>query len=194
MKKLFVCAMALAAFVSCSKDDVAQGPELDSKNKTVEIKIANAATGTRAEGGISASGQGACAEATDLFVIFAKSDGSIVNKVKLTEQATTDPHPEDYDGKDVGKYTPGYVADEDTYIWHNVDWSVTRVAVVRTAKANTVPGYVDVSNYNNLDQYLALANNEEANIARGIAYIFTIIILGMRIRSSLLSKFHLIDD
>ena len=170
MKKLFVCAMALAAFVSCSKDD-AQGPALDSKNKTIEIKIANAASGTRAEGGISTSGEGACADATDLYVIFAQTDGTIVKKLKLADQATADPHPEDYDGEDVGKYTPGYVADNDTYIWHNVDWSVTRVAVVRTAKANTVPGYVDVSAYNNLDQYLALAKNEDANIARGIADI-----------------------
>ena len=46
MKKLFVCAMALAAFVSCSKDDV-QGPALDSGNKSVSITIENTTT-TRA--------------------------------------------------------------------------------------------------------------------------------------------------
>ena len=40
MKKLFVCAMALAAFVSCSKDDVAQEPVLDSVNKSIAITIA----------------------------------------------------------------------------------------------------------------------------------------------------------
>ena len=169
MKKLFVCAMALAAFVSCSKDDVAQGPELDSKNKSIEIKIANASTGTRAEGGITAAGEEeACAEATDLFVIFATSDGTIVDKLKLTEQATTDPHPDNYEGKDVAENTPGYTEETDTYIWHNVDWSVTRVAVVRTSKNVAAPGYVDVSGYKNLNQYIALAQNEDANIARSV--------------------------
>ena len=170
MKKLFVCAMALAAFVSCSKDDV-QGPALDSKNKTIEIKIANASTGTRAVGGITAAGEDdPCADADDLYVIFAKSDGTIVEKLKLTEQATTDPHPEG-DYTDVGENTPGYTEEANSYIWHNVDWSVTRVAVVRTAESSTTPGYVDVSSFNNLDQYLTLATNEGANIARGVADI-----------------------
>lgn len=164
--------MAIAALVSCSKDDSAQGPALDSKNKTVEITIANAATDSRVEGGITAAGAAdACAEATDLYVIFAQSNGNIVEKLKLTDQATTDPHPEDYEGTDVPENTPGKSEEESTYIWHNVDWSVTRVAVVRTAKVNTVPGYVDVSEYNNLQQYIDLASNENANIARGVADI-----------------------
>ena len=59
MKKLFVCAMALAAFVSCSKDD--GDAVLTSGLKSVSIKIENAATATRNGGDTAEGSNTACA-------------------------------------------------------------------------------------------------------------------------------------
>ncbi|MBO5984102.1 MAG: hypothetical protein J6P90_03670, partial [Rikenellaceae bacterium] len=92
MKKLFVCAMALAAFVSCSKDDVAlDGPALDSKNKSISITILNGSGATRADGdaaittpGAGANGdQLASADASELDVLFADASGKVVYKKSL---------------------------------------------------------------------------------------------------------------
>ena len=96
MKKLFVCAMALAAFVSCSKDDV-QGPALDSANKTVEIVVKNGALATRAgEAGITTPADGkhgdqvASANAEQLDVLFANASGEILKVLPLSGTPTTD--------------------------------------------------------------------------------------------------------
>ena len=165
MKKLFVCAMALAAFVSCSKDDV-QGPALDSKTKSVQITIENAVNTTRAEGGITAAGVNneACADADDLWVLFADTKGDIKHKAQLTDQAETDPHPEGA-ASDVDPCTPGAVTTDEagntTYIWHNVDVTVTKIAVVRT-NGN------EADNFKTLKEYSDLASNESANLARGL--------------------------
>jgi hypothetical protein len=82
MKKLFVCAMALAAFVSCSKDDVAQGPALDSANKSIAITIANGSAATRGDAGhttaATANSQIAVAEASELVIFFADMNGLIL--------------------------------------------------------------------------------------------------------------------
>ena len=132
MKKLFIAAMALAAFVSCSKDDNA-GPALDSENKSVSITIANGNGGTRAAGdGISAgltagnaSTVVACT-ASELTVLFADANGKILHTLPLDDQAESDEHI-----ATTGEYTPGYSETPDTYVWHNVPAAITKVAVVR---------------------------------------------------------------
>lgn len=78
MKKLFVCAMALAAFVSCSKDEPTA---LETSKKSVTISIANLQQATRAEveGGQTAPGQNvAVADDTDLKFLFADATGKIL--------------------------------------------------------------------------------------------------------------------
>lgn len=164
MKKLFVCAMALAAFVSCSKDDV-QGPALDSGSKSVEITILNASTGTRAEGGVTAAGvAGDCAVASDLKVLFADGSGVILNELSLA-QAGDEIH---NDGKtEVGPYAPGKTEATGTYIWHNVPWQVTQIAVVRYEATDFASGTIG----KNISEVEALANSEEDNIAREVADI-----------------------
>ena len=162
MKKLFVCAMALAAFVSCSKDD-AQGPALDSKTKSVQITIENAVNTTRAEGGVTAAGVDgeACADADDLYVLFATTGGDIKHTMKLTAQAEQDPHPENAETDVNGQCIPGNSGEAGTYIWHNVDVTVTKIAVVRT-KGD------EAANFTTLKQYSDLASSESANLARGL--------------------------
>lgn len=79
MKKLFIAAMALAAMVSCSKDEV--DTVLSTNQKTVKISIANVAAETRAEvaGGQTAAGEAvACAKDTDLKFLFADATGKIL--------------------------------------------------------------------------------------------------------------------
>ena len=171
MKKLFVCAMALAAFVSCSKDDI-QGPALDSKNKSIEITIANGNGSTRADltGGLTAPGVAdegktnkmASADAEDLVVLFANGD-NILHRLSLAATGTSD---DDHTGIADPSIPAGmYVADKtngssNTYIWHNVPWQVTHIAIVRTA-ANDA----DLST---ISAYKALALNESANIGRNL--------------------------
>ena len=157
--------MAVAALVSCSKEEE-QGPALDSKNKTVEITIANASTNTRVAGGNTATGDDTdlyCAEAKDLKVLFADSEGKILNELALANQATADNHV-DGTATDVGSYTPGYVADADTYIWHNVNWAVTQIAVVRYEAKDFPNGTINL----NLSDVLTKATDENGNIAREI--------------------------
>lgn len=128
MKKLFVCAMALAAFVSCSKDEA---PVLESSKKAVEITISNYMPDTRAitnpsatevtanakEGTIeafTAAGTEAkplvAASAEQLVVLFANNANVVEHAYALsTQTAGTD----------------------GTYTFHNINESVTQVAVVR---------------------------------------------------------------
>ena len=168
MKKLFVCAMALAAFVSCSKDDI-QGPALDSKNKSIEITIANGNGGTRAEGGITAAGtnnQSCVVDASKLMVLF--TDGTYVLKaLNLTAQATADPHP-DGGTTDVGQYAPGKVSTPNTYIWHNVPWNVTNIAVVRFEAGDIT---IAEDGTTKLADVAALATNEPLNLNRSLDQI-----------------------
>ena len=183
MKKLFVCAMALAAFVSCSKDDVAQAPELDSNNKSVSIKILNAESATRAGtvGGTTAPGvAGACANATDLKILFADADGKVLHEASLTANGTTnDSHTGITEGTN-GTYSPEYVpstsnpnaenpqAETGTYVWHNVPWAVTQIAVVRY-EAGDLPD--DATSAIGLDletDIEGMASKEEINIDRGV--------------------------
>ena len=110
MKKLFVCAMALAAFVSCSKDEI-QGPALDSKNKTVEIVVKNGALATRAgEAGITTPADGedgdqvASATADQLDVLFANASGDILKVLPLSGSTTTNDKHENITGVTQGSY------------------------------------------------------------------------------------------
>ncbi len=180
MKKLFVCAMALAAFVSCSKDDVAQGPELDSKNKTVEIVVKNGALATRAgEAGITApangkhGGQVASANAEQLDVLFANASGDILKVLPLSGDATTNDKHENISGE----YAVGQKVEDASanggviYTWHNVPWDVTQIAVVRYVKTGETPDITIVEKAEGvtatkLSAIEALAKDESKNLGR----------------------------
>ena len=175
MKKLFVCAMALAAFVSCSKDDVAQGPALDSANKTVSIQIQNMAT--RADGGITAPGVADAengttmksAKASDLYVLFASGD-NIVNALQLTAAGTTNTtHDDDHDATYVADEANG--TGEGTYIWHNVPWEVTKIAVVRTNATIDTDYFGEKAIGKKISDYETLAASEDDNLTRELSEI-----------------------
>ena len=170
MKKLFVCAMALAAFVSCSKDDV-QGPALDSNNKTVSISIANSSSATRATSGgvsgVTAPGTGetmTCeSNAGDLTILFAKTDGTVMMKKQLTDVSNAIAESGDHTGTYVPESGNG---EGGLYTWHNVPWEITRVAVVRidpTLDANATLAKIK--------DYEDLALNEDANRERNLDQI-----------------------
>lgn len=180
MKKLFVCAMALAAFVSCSKDDVAQAPELDSNNKSVSIKILNAESATRAGtvGGTTAPGAaGACANATDLKILFADADGKVLHEASLTATGTTDDSHTGITEGTNGTYSPEYVpsasnpnaenpqAETGTYVWHNVPWAVTQIAVIRYEATDFPNGTIGLDLETDIE---GQASNESINIDRGV--------------------------
>ena len=138
MKKLFVCAMALAAFVSCSKDDVAQEPVLDSVNKSIAITIANGSAATRGDAGHTTAATGtsqiAVADADDLTIFFATTDGTILEYKKLV--GTAGNHS---DSAATPEYTYGTAPEADPtgaavngdYIFHNVPAAITQVAIAR---------------------------------------------------------------
>ena len=155
MKKLFVAVLAIAALAACNKEEV-NGPALDSKNKAVQITIVNGNGGTRAEGGVTAAGkdQEACAEASDLVVLF--SDGTnVLHKSSLTGHDAAE---------DATQYIQSDCDDENTYVWHNVPYNVTKIAVVRT-------NGTEADAFTTLAEYSTLAENEDANIARSLEEI-----------------------
>ena len=185
MKKLFVCAMALAAFVSCSKDDV-QGPELGSGNKSVSIAIKNSAVATRAgEAGITAPGIGEViegeqtkqvAQASQLFVLFA--DGDEIKKIlPLAAGDSDDQHTGiDYNANPVAQYVAGEtkeVGGELVYTWHNVPWEVDKIAVVRTsATEEEDAAYYGVNaTVKSVAAFEELAKNETVNLDRELSDI-----------------------
>ena len=162
MKKIFIVAMALAAFVSCSKDDGVK--QLQSSKKAVAITIANGSTETRATvtkpvaadktaGGTATiqdqATAGACANVNELVVLFANANGTV-------EEAYTFPTAAQTVGED-GKYT---------YRWHNVSESVTQVAVVR----DIVDGVANVDTDDYLGKKIAdyKANAEDVDAMENI--------------------------
>ena len=159
MKKLFVAVLALGALASCQKENLPS--YADTESKTIQISILNENYGTRAEGGITAEGENneACAYADQLIVLFADNGGNIKHKDLLTSLGTDD----DSHGTitDIKKHT--YVKDKDAnkYMWHNVPAEVKKIAVVR------VQG-TEADSFTTLAQYLALAQNQDVNIARGL--------------------------
>lgn len=189
MKKLFVCAMALAAFVSCSKDDV-QGPALDSANKTVEILVKNGALATRAEvgtdvnAGITAPGTGAHGEtlasatADELYVLFAAND-EVKKILPLSGESTTD----DTHANISGEYAVGEKVEDASakggiiYTWHNVPWDITTIAVVRIDEVEDTEyftvaedGTVTMTE-TSVAKYLALAEDEDENLTRELSEV-----------------------
>lgn len=141
MKKLFIAAMALATIVSCSKDD--DVVLLDSHNKSISITIENSSKATRGEAGhtteATSTSQIAVANASDLMIFFATSDGTILEYKKLV--GTEDDH------KAPGTSDPQYAyGDANTtfsdaenqigvtsgdYVFHNVPAAITQVAIAR---------------------------------------------------------------
>ena len=179
MKKLFVSMLAIAALVSCSKDD-AQGPALDSANKTVSITIKNGAAATRAaldgtSAGITAPAEGkhgdelASANATELFVLFAAGD-EIKKILPLSSTSQTD----DNHTNISGEYAVGVTSENAegvVYTWHNVPWNITNIAVVRT-DATLDPTYYGVNaTITSVDAFEELAKNEAANLDRKLSEI-----------------------
>ena len=136
MKKLFIAALALASVVACSKDDA---PVLESSKKAVEISISNYTPNTRAitnpeSSEITADGQvGTIEEQAVNNYAAAKSDQLVVlfaNNANKVEQAFA---------------LEGLTSDNGKYTFHNINESVTQVAVVR--KANATKGDNGVWSY-----------------------------------------------
>lgn len=159
MKRMFIAAMAIAALVSCSKDN--EDVILQSSKKSVAITISNEVPQTKAipepeqtpvAGGgvatIAAQEQGrAVATTEELVVLFANNAGKVVEAYSL-EKAT----------EKVEAVQPGTKGVWE-YIYHNVHESVTQVAVVRHAEPET--GYVGTA----LSAYAAAAAVEDRNVA-----------------------------
>lgn len=159
MKKLFVAVLALGALASCQKENLPS--YADTESKTIQISILNEDYGTRAEGGITAEGENneACAYADQLLVLFADNGGNIKHKDLLTSLGTED----DSHGTITNIKEHTYVKDKDTnkYMWHNVPAEVKKIAVVR------VQG-TEADSFTTLGEYLALAQDQGVNIARGL--------------------------
>lgn len=185
MKKLFVCAMALAAFVSCSKDDV-QGPALDSANKTVSIAIKNSAVGTRAAGigtavnaGVTDLTEGAhesqvaSAAATELYVLFAAGDE--IKKI-LPLSSTSETNDTHSDGTVTKEYAVGTTSTDAqegnfVYTWHNVPWEIDNIAVVRTDAVKDAAYYGTAATIKSVKAFADLAQDEDANLTRELSEV-----------------------
>lgn len=177
MKRMFIAAMAIAALVSCSKDDDG-GVAIDSKNKSIEITIANGTGASRASGdGVSAgvthagvgneANQMASAEATELYVLFVDNQGKIaeVRPLVNTGDASNEQH------SISGEYVAGTTGVQSTYIWHNVPWDIVNVAVVRLDEAKDATYYGTKSKGQQLKTIADLATNEALNLDRGLGEI-----------------------
>ena len=120
MKKYFIAALALVALVACSKNEDG-APEFDGSKKSVEITIGNMASGVRAAGGVTpgvTDNTKACADASDLIVLFADAGGNVVVSKKLDEA-------------DMNKVTDADApADATCYRFHALPENVTQVGVI----------------------------------------------------------------
>ena len=125
MKKLFICAMALAAFVSCSKDDSAT--VLESSQKSIELTILNGGSTTRAITDASADTNFECASAGDLTVLFMDRAGVVVTNRALSAATETEVGTAGADG-----LVPT------TYSFHKLPEQVQQVAVI-ALRGNGVP-------------------------------------------------------
>lgn len=142
--------MALAAFVSCSKDD--EDVALTSGKKAIAIEILNAKNATRASldaGNTVAGEEKPCAKFEELQVLFANNTGVIIENYKLDA------------GKDVT------VANQDgkSYMFHGVDQSVTQVAVARWSSSDDI---TIKNGETNISTLLELATSLEKNANRAI--------------------------
>ena len=121
MKKIFIVAMALAAFVSCSKDDA--DTVLTSKQKSVKITIDNIAKGTRGETAAADDKDLAAADDTDLVFLFADAGGKVLQSRTLKD--------DDANSSLLTK------EDNGTYTFHKLPENVTMIGVI--ANATTTP-------------------------------------------------------
>ena len=144
MKKYFIAALALVAAVACSKDDVAD-PVLETSLKSVSINIENLASGSRAEGGKTASGSAvACAAISDVYFLFADASGKIV-KV--------------FDAGDTASPSQSNVAGGTNYggfTYHAIPENVTKVAAVANVNSDPAVG-------ENLSTYKSLYETENVD-------------------------------
>ena len=178
MKKLFICALALASVVACSKDDTADAV-LTSKMKSVTITIQNSkmndtranVTGAKINVAPEGGEAGDTAQATEnelvasagqLQILFANAQGLILEAKSLVADATNETHPAGTEDYTYGKVTVD-ANGNGTYIFHHVPEQVTRVAVVRVQKDDITIK----PNSTNLSEVLALASDESENRTRG---------------------------
>ena len=174
MKRMFIAAMAIAALVSCSKEE--EVSYADSMNKSIQISILNETEGTRAVGGDTATGTHGAAVAanTDLKVLFAKADGTILFEDYLTNQEGGTTTNDGHTGVGTPEKDPTYVKDESTdkYMWHNVPAAVKKIAVVRyeTRDLPAAEGEDAPTDFvgKKLSVLLELAKNESKNLNRPV--------------------------
>lgn len=162
MKRFFIAAMALATIVGCSKDDGVD-EVLTSGKKAVAIQITNAATSTTranyTEGDTAQGDNEACAEASELQVLFANNAGVIVEHYALTAGTQTSVTEEIEDDNDN--------VDGITYMFHGVDQSVTQVAVARW-DASKDSDITITNGSTNISVLLARAEDLEKNADRAV--------------------------
>lgn len=182
MKKLFVSLMAIAALVSCSKEEEAIAPAIDSISKSVEIKIENAVASRAGEAGNTTATAGttisSVVNASELKILFANASGVILKEMPLV--GTANNHNGGEDSKtdlpeySYGSFTGSEAENDDArngvYVFHNVPAAVTQIAVVRyeagdikdaEGKAgNVVAGTTKISAVE------AAAKSEELNLQR----------------------------
>lgn len=182
MKRMFIAAMAIAALVSCSKDN--EDAILLSKEKSVTVTIQNSViAGSRAtvdgstlnptaEGGEATAvtpqvgaDETLVADLSKLYILFANSKGVIVKKAQLTAAATPNIHANE--GINEGEYVPGGIVDG-AYTFHRVPETVKTVAVYRDTK-----GLATISEgTTTLTQVKAYAEVESSNLNVGVQDIF----------------------
>lgn len=163
MKRFFIAAMALATIVGCSKDtdDVVL---LDSHNKSISITIENSSKATRGDAehttAATTGSQIAVANASELMIFFATSNGTILEYKKLV--GTGDDHkapgtsdPQYAYGTTTATGTSGAAIQGD-YVFHNVPAAITQVAIARYEN-----GDLEISKgSDNLSKVLALATSD----------------------------------
>ena len=159
MKKLFVVAMAFAAFVSCSKEE--GDVVLTSKMKSVSVTIQNSQiSGTRAvvkgsdeaftpeaiggEAGLTdqvgTTGEDGetetlVADLGTLQILFANQAGQVLKALPLVNEADNDIHNSTNDGNYVPGENDGNKVGGGVYTFHRVPETVTRIAVIRDTKS-----------------------------------------------------------
>ena len=184
MKRMFIAAMAIAALVSCSKDDSADAI-LESKQKSVTVTIQNSVMADSratvngktlapvANGGEASAvtpqvgeDETLVADIKQLYILFANSKGVIVKKAQLTAAANSNIHANE-NGTNVGEYVPGGIV-EGAYTFHRVPETVKTVAVYRDTKglATITEGTTTLA------QVKAYAENETANLNVGVQDVF----------------------
>lgn len=158
----------------------------EAKNKTIEINILNITEDTRSlaqptVGGDTAQGtEDLCAEFSELKVLFAKADGTIMYEFDLysDNDGVNDEHKDGEsenvsDGDNLGgAWTDGNEIFEDTTLksdagtrrWHNVPSYITRIAVVRYKEGDITINLEETK----LKAVGDLATNQALNIERPV--------------------------